>query len=362
MVMKRRVKYNRVCIAFLMFIIVLACIFMSGVYIYESNLKPVSTEDKKITFTVKKGSTYQSLADELKESNIIRSPFFYKLYLKLNPPTSLQAGSYELNQNMDVKTIISILEKGSNYNPDIIRLTFKEGLSVPKFAKFIAENTNHTEKEVYEVLKNKAYLDTLIQKYWFLTNEIKNTKIYYPLEGYLYPNTYEFLNKDVKIETIIETMLNSMEKNLNPLKNQIENSKYSVHEIMTLASMIQSEGNNISDFGKMSSVFLTRLEKKMKLQSCASAYYGDKKIMGIDPFGDAYLKKNNYNTYVINALPVGPISSPGLDAIKAVLNPSDTDYLYFASDKNMKVYFSKTYEEHQKTVNQLKQAGNWYGS
>lgn len=126
--------------------------------------------------------------------------------------------------------------------------------------------------------------------------------------------------------------------------------------------MIQSEGNNVDDFKNMASVFLTRLSKSMKLQSCASAYYGDKKVMGIDAFGDSYLKSNSYNTYVIAGLPVGPISSPGLDAIKAVLEPAKSNYLYFASDKNKKVYFSENYAQHQKTVNELKSAGNWYGS
>lgn len=126
--------------------------------------------------------------------------------------------------------------------------------------------------------------------------------------------------------------------------------------------MIQSEGNNVDDFGKMASVFLTRLDKKMRLQSCASAYYGDHKIMGRDAFGDSYLKKNDYNTYVVDGIPVGPISNPGIDAIEAVLHPSDTDYLYFASDKNMKVYFSKTLAEHESTIQKLREAGNWYGS
>ena len=118
----------------------------------------------------------------------------------------------------------------------------------------------------------------------------------------------------------------------------------------------------MDDFKKMASVFLTRLDKGMKLQSCASAYYGDKKIMGVDEFGTSYQKANAYNTYVIPGLPVAAISNPGKDAIEAVLNASNTDYLYFASDKSMKVYFSKTYAEHQKTVAQLKKAGNWYGS
>ena len=359
---KRKVKYKNVVAAFFIFVFLLLMILVSCIWFYQSNLKAVSKESKKIELKVEKGSTYQSLSTTLEEKGLIRSSLMYKIYIKLNNPTSLQAGSYMLDQNMSVEEIISNLEKGSNYNPDVIKITFKEGLVVPKVAEIIEKNTNHKKEEVYKLLKDTTYLNKLIDKYWFLTDDIKNSKLYYSLEGYLYPNTYEYLNKDVKIETIIESMLDSMEANLKDDKEAILKSKYSIHEIITLASMIQSEGNNTADFKKMASVFLTRLDKKMKLQSCASAYYGDKKIMGVDAFSDSYLKKNNYNTYVINALPVGPISNPGLDAIQSVLNPSDTDYLYFASDKNMKVYFSKTYEEHAKTVAQLKKSGNWYGS
>ena len=359
---KRKVKYKNVVAAFFIFVFLLLMILVSCIWFYQSNLKAVSKESKKIELKVEKGSTYQSLSTILEEKGLIRSSLMYKIYIKFNHPTSLQAGSYMLYQNMSVEEIISNLEKGSNYNPDVIKITFKEGLVVPKVAEIIEKNTNHKKEEVYKLLKDTTYLNKLIDKYWFLTDDIKNSKLYYSLEGYLYPNTYEYLNKDVKIETIIESMLDSMEVNLKDDKEAILKSKYSIHEIITLASMIQSEGNNTADFKKMASVFLTRLDKKMQLQSCASAYYGDKKIMGVDAFLDSYLKKNNYNTYVIDALPVGPISNPGLDAIQSVLNPSYTDYLYFASDKNMKVYFSKTYEEHAKTVAQLKKSGNWYGS
>lgn len=303
-----------------------------------------------------------SLSSSLKKSDLIQSEFAYKLYLKMHKVEGLQAGTYKLNKNMSVEQIVTVLGSGNTENPDAIRITFPEGFIVSKVAKRISENTNHTEEEFYKVITNQVYLKELIGKYWFLTDSILNKEIYYALEGYLYPNTYEFMNKDVKIETIIESMLDSMEENLKPYKEEIEKSTYSIHEIITLASMIQSEGNNIEDFKKMASVFLTRLSKKMKLQSCASAYYGDKKVMGKDNFGDSYLKTNSYNTYVIAGLPVGPISSPGIDAIKAVLEPEKSNYLYFASDKNKKVYFSKTYQEHQKTINQLKSAGNWYGS
>lgn len=329
---------------------------------YNYNISSVSKDDSIKKFEVKQNSTYISIASELKANNLIKSEFFYKVYVKINRPTGLQAGTYELSEDMNVKEIIELLSKGSNYNPDVIKITFPEGKQIKQVAEIIAEKTNHTVEEVLEKATDKEYIKTLINKYWFLTEDILNTNIYYPLEGYLFPDTYEFINKDVSIETIFETMLEQMNKKLMPIKDDIEKNKYSVHQIITLASMVQSEGNNIDDFKKMSSIFLTRLRKNMKLQSCASAYYGDKKIMGRDTFGTSYLKKNSYNTYTISGIPVGPISNPGVDAIESVLNPSDTEYLYFASDKDMKIYYSKTLSEHESTIAKLKKAGNWYGS
>lgn len=331
-----------------------------GSLIYTYNLSPVSSDDKEIIFEVEKGESFLTIASSLKEKKLIRSELFYKLYIKLHNVSGLEAGVYYVKTDMDVKELVTILS-GKSKNLDVMNITFKEGLHMRKVAAAIASATDYTEEEVIATGTDKEFLNEVISDYWFLTNEILNEDIYYPLEGYLFPNTYEF-NKDASIEEILRKLLDETNRVLLLYKEDIENSKYTIHEIITLASMIQSEGNNVADFEKMASVFLTRLDKNMKLQSCASAYYGDRKIMGIDEFGDSYQKKNAYNTYVIPALPVGPISNPGEDAIKSVLNPSDTDYLYFASDKSMKVYFSKTFQEHQQTVAQLKKAGNWYGS
>lgn len=344
-------------LCFIIFVLVLiGVVFL----VYTYNLSPVNNNDKEVAFEVEKGESFLTIASTLKENNLIRSELFYKLYIKLHNVSGLEAGMYYVSSDMNVKELVKILS-GKSKNINVMNITFKEGLHMRKVAAMIADSTNYTEEEVIAVGLNKEFLNEVIADYWFLTNEILDKDIYYPLEGYLFPNTYEF-NKDATIEEILRRLLDETNKVLSTYKKDIENSKYTVHEIITLASMIQSEGNNVADFEKMASVFLTRLDKKMKLQSCASAYYGDRKIMGIDEFGDSYQKKNAYNTYVIPALPVGPISNPGEDAIKSVLNPSDTDYLYFASDKNMKVYFSKTYQEHQQTVAQLKKAGNWYGS
>lgn len=350
-------KFHKLII---IFIILCALVAVLGFSIYKYNLSPVNNDSSEIEFTVEPGDTFLTIASTLEEAKLIRSEFFYKLYIKLNHPNGLEAGVYYVRTDMSVKELVDTLS-GTSKNLNVMRITFKEGLHIRKVADTIAEHTEYTAEEVLEKSKDTEFLNELIDTYWFLTADILNEDIYYPLEGYLFPETYEF-NKNASIEDILRRLLDEMNQVLTPLKDDILASKYTIHEIITLSSMIQSEGNNIDDFGKMASVFLIRLGKNMKLQSCASAYYGDHKIMGIDKFEDSYLKKNAYNTYVIPALPAGPISNPGSDAIKAVLNPSDTDYEYFASDKNMKVYFSRTLAEHNQTVAELKKAGNWYGS
>lgn len=354
--MKKFSNLAKILVFTIAFIIIVSCT------IYKINIGKVSNNDELIEFEVTSGQTFSTIGDDLKAQNLIKSEFFYKLYIKLYQIDGLEAGKYLLSENMGVEKIVEILQEGSTYNPDTITITFREGMGMQQIAEVISEATNHTEEEVLSLAEDETYIRSLFSQYWFLEEDILEEDIYYPLEGYLFPDTYQFVNADVEIEEIFEVMLNQMGKKLDGVRDDIEESKYSIHEIITLASMIQSEGNNISDFEKMASVFLTRLEKNMKLQSCASAYYGDHKIMGRDEFGTSYLKSNPYNTYVVSGLPAGAISNPGMDAISAVLHPSDSEYLYFASDKNMKVYFSKTLSEHESTIAQLKKAGNWYGS
>lgn len=174
--------------------------------------------------------------------------------------------------------IINTLKKGG-VNENEISITFKEGINIRNIAKLIKENTSNSEEDVYKILKDEKYLNSIIEKYWFLTNDIKNSKIYYSLEGYLFPDTYRFNNKDVSVEEIFNKMLDQMEKKLNKYKKQIEKSKYSIHELMTLASVVQSEGYNEEDFKNIASVFYNRLKTGIPLESCVTSYYGVKKDM-----------------------------------------------------------------------------------
>ena len=356
---KRKIKKIPIIITSFLLLIIIGCIVV--VSMYFNGIKSVSKKSVEVTFTVNENETYSTLADDLKKSDLIKSELWYKIYIKLNKPSNLQKGVYTLNKNMSVKEILKVLGNGSTY-VESFRLTFKEGKNMRNYIKTITEKTNITEEEILNKLKDTAYLDKLITKYWFLKADIKNNNLYYSLEGYLYPDTYEF-EKDASIEDIFETMLDNTESKLKKYESSFTNSKYTVHEIITLASIVELESVG-DDRAGVAGVFYNRLKANMSLGSDVTTYYGAKIDMSERDLTTTELNASNgYNTRASNMngkLPIGPICNPSVLSIEAVLNPKDSDYLYFVADKNKKTYFNKTYNEHLSTVNKLKSEGLWY--
>ena len=214
------------------------------------------------------------------------------------------------------------------------------------------------------VFTNKEYAKGLINKYWFLENDILNDKIYYPLEGYLFPNTYTFLNKDVSVKTIIETMLDEMDKQLTKYKEELQDSEYSIHQLLTLASIVELEGARSDDRASVAGVFYNRIKSGWTLGSDVTTYY----YLKIDDFkislnGNAnlYTCDYAYNTRCssFTGLPVGPISNPGNDSIKSTIKYRVHNYYYFVADCNGKTYLSKNETEHYNTIEKLKRENNW---
>jgi len=251
-------KYKLIILILLISLIVIA--FSLGFY-YKYQISSVSRDSEEVIVEIKSGSI-SSIGDTLYENKLIKSKFIFKLYIKLNGVNNLQASTYKLNKNMSLKEIIKTLEEGNSYNPDEIRITFKEGLSIRQIAKEIEENTNNKYDDVMKLMEDDSYIDSLVNEYWFLTDDVKNSKIYYPLEGYLFPNTYAFANKEVDVKTIIEKMLKETDKQLSKYKDVINESDLSIHEIMTLASIVEKEGK-IKDFENIASTFINRLDIKM---------------------------------------------------------------------------------------------------
>lgn len=329
---------------------------------YNINMSKVSNNDNVKEVTIDEGSI-DSIARNLKENNLIKNVTIFKVYTYLTNKTNLKAGVYELKENMGVKKIVDILENGQTSNGGGI--TFKEGINIRMVAKLISENTNNDYEDVLTYINNKEYIDTLISKYWFLTEDIKNTNIYYPLEGYLYPNTYS-ISKDSKINTIIELMLDETDKKLTEYKTDIESNSLSIHEIITLASVVELEVSNKDDRKSVAEVFYNRLNSKSfpTLGSDATSYYGAK----IDKWTSGKLTSkelndcsNKYNTRCPTniGLPVGPIGNPSIESIEAVLHPEKHNYYYFVNDCDGKLYMTKTQNEHNNIINKLKKENNW---
>lgn len=356
---------KKILIVFSIIIILIIIVILVLFNMYNNGLKAVSSKEELIEIEVPVGSTYYSLAELLYEKKFIKSTLIYKIYLKLNTPTNgLVAGTYYLSESMGVELIIETLSKGGkSSNPDQITITFKEGINIPVLAKVIAENTNNKEADVLNLLKDKTYLNELISKYWFIDKSILDENIYYPLEGYLYPNTYNFKNKDVAVKEIFTVMLNEMEKKLADYKEDIMKSEYTFHELLTLASIVELEALKETDRKGVAAVFYNRLESKMQLGSDVTTYYGAGVNMADRDLYQVEIEAlNGYNTRpgaMAGKLPVGAICTVSKSSIEAVLYPDDNVFYYFVSDNKGEVYFRKTYTEHQAVIAELKKKGLW---
>lgn len=349
--------------AIILLVVFTTVILALGVY-YKVNMAGTSNSDTKKIVNIEEG-TINDIAKTLKDNNLIKNVSIFKIYIKLTNKSNLKAGTYELSENMGVEKIVKILEKGTKYNPNEISITFKEGINIRKIATLISENTNNSYDDVIKKASDETFINTLINKYWFLTEDIKNKNIYYSLEGYLFPDTYRFNNREVTTEEIFTKMLDEMDKKLSKYKDKINKSDLSIHEIITLASVVELEGAKATDRKGVAGVFYNRLASSAypTLGSDATTYYASK----IDDWSYSLTYKelndckNKYNTRCSSntGLPIGPICNPGIESIEATINPDKHEYYYFVADCNGKVYLTKNSTEHNNIINKLKKEDNW---
>ena len=334
-------------------------LIISFVY-YQYNVSPIDrSSNADIEVVIPEGMSTDNISKTLVDKGLIRNEFFFKVYLRLNNVSSIKASTYLLKKSMSLTEIVEIMEQGSN-NADAVRLTFKEGETIADYASVIADNTSITSDDFIAKTRDRDFLDSLIDEYWFLSDSILNEDIYYPLEGYLFPDTYEFSKSDLTSEDIIRTLLDEEEEKLAQYKEKLENSD--VHAIITLASIAELEGVKDEDRKLIISVFNNRLSRGMNLGSDVTTYYAFNEEMDSDLTSEMFNTYNPYNTRsseMAGRLPVGPICNPSISSIDAAINPTSSDYLYFVADKNRNVYFMSSASEHEEKVWELKENGDW---
>ena len=339
-----------ICLLFIVFV---------SIFIYD--LSPVnSKDDKLISFKIENGSSKNIIISNLKKKNLIRNEFVSKVIVKLRNK-ELYAGTYKLSKELSTIEIIKMLENQENIENENITITFVEGKRLKNYVKQIVDNFSFTEDEINDKLNNESFLKSLIDKYWFIDESILKKDIYNPLEGYFFPDTYEF-KKNSTIEEIVYRFLDTMSIKLNDYKDDIKLSKYSIHELLTLASIVELEGVNSKDRAMVAGVFYNRLNLGMSLGSDVTTYYAVDKDFTNDLTYSDLSSCNGYNTRgnCVSGLPVGPICSPSLSSIAASIEPNENDYLYFVADNEKNTYFSKDGNEHDRTVAKLKSEGKWY--
>ena len=270
--------------------------------------------------------------------------------MKLHKDIIIQAGSYELDRKFSTREIFDHLKNGKVID-DSISITFLEGKRVIDYIKQVTEKFPFTEEEILTVLSDQDYLKELINKYDFIDESILNKDIYYSLEGYLFPDTYTF-SKSSSIKDILAKMLAKSEEVLDNYSAAIKASGFNVHEILTISSIIENETMMKEDRSIVSQVIRKRLDLKMSLGMDVTAYYGVKKALSEDLTTSDLNAVNAYNTRNTSflGLPVGPICNPSEDSLKAALNPSNDNYIYFYADKDGKLHFAKTSAEFQELI------------
>ena len=291
------------------------------------------------------GSSTSDIADILYESGTVKVPLLFRLYSKVKGyDGKYKYGVFTFNNELGYEGIVKMLMKGGDVASSK-KVTIPEMASVDDIAAILEVNGICDRQDFLSEVQNGEFDYSFIK-------DIPTESVHYRLEGYLFPDTYTFyLCKTSKegAHSAIDMMLSNLDTKLKSISADIEKSDYSLHEIMTMASIVELEaGGSPSEMAKVAAIFYNRLESDdfYTLGSSPTIKY---------PYGDG-----SYNTYESQGLPPGPLCSPSFNSIKAAASPEkDFDYYYFVTDKSMKFYYRKTLEEHNEIIEKLKAEDNW---
>ena len=319
------------------FIISLACllVFVFAVFLWSSMYLPLDLRTNKIVgFSIEKGEGAKQISVKLKEQGIIRFSSAFRIYALFSGSSHiLQAGEYNLSPSLSASEIVIKMASG-----DVVRerITIPEGWDIKKIGQYFEREEICTQQEFEELLK-----EDFSQGISILSEKPGS------LEGYLFPETYEFA-KGVSARIIVKKMLSTLDEEFTlEMREEVKAQGHSIDDVIILASVIEKEVKSLEDKKIVSGVLQKRMEIDMLLQVDATIIY----MTGRSPVLYADLKIDSpYNTYMYKGLPAGPISSPGLESIIAAIYPTESNYLYYISAPDGRTIFSKTLGEHNAAV------------
>lgn len=329
-------------IIYFLFVIGASALLAGVGWLFADDVLALTKDDFTVTIDISEDDDIADIAKKLNDAEIVRYPFLFRLYSKFaDAEEKISPGSYEVKGTMDYRALVSAMRATSSYRT-VISVTIPEGFTVEQILLRLSDAGVNTYEKLREVCDNYDF------EYSFLEGLPKGKN---RLEGFLFPDTYDFYINDNPVSAINKMLSNYNRKLTNTLKEKIEESGYTMREILTIASLIEKEAANNSERRDISSVIHNRLNSKnyKLLQIDATIQYvlpGRKEKLSTE---DTKID-NPYNTYRYEGLPPGPICNPGLESIKAALNPSDTNYYFYALTEDGVHEFSRTAEEHQAVI------------
>ena len=373
---KNRTIFRLVWVAMVLFFSVMVGEFiMVGV---NDMLGVGREQDTVVTITVPQNASIDTITDILYEKNVIKTKWFFKLYATVTKSTSgFTQGTFEVPTNKDYQALINYMQSDMN-RTDVVTLQFTEGMTLRQYARLLESKKVCSAQEFLAACNSDRFDD-----YEFISNIPNADKRAVKLEGYLFPDTYDFFVGE-KVDTVIEKFLANYRRKVYGKKTRIlgydkkmtiaeraETINMTMEEVLTLASLIQAEAANKDDMYMISAILHNRLATIPHdgmnengeaglgfLQLDSTKYYPYASLQDI-PVAQRKSFKSDYNTYEHQGLPPGPLCNPGLEAIEAALTVGDTEYYYFChksatSTTPAVAYYAKTMEEHTEN---LKKAG-----
>lgn len=309
---------------------------------YLGAIKPIDTSDQtRILFKIDAGESVTMISEHLEEKEVIRSASAFMLFTKFHGlEGGLQAGSFVLKPSLSVAEIVDVLRTGKAQE---VIITIPEGFTVKDIDALLTKK-GLIEAEAFSICANECDLST----FTFLPNKDGLAERGGRVEGYLYPDTYFVISDGFSAESFMNRLLSTFQKKIvDGLASYIEESPRSLHEIVTMASLIEEEtrGDEDEERPMVSGILWNRFDAGSGLGVDATVRYILNKPTAEITVAD--LNSNNeYNTRKFRGLPPGPIANPGYDSILAALKPQESDYWYYLHDKNGDIHYAKTNEEH----------------
>ena len=375
---KKKFRFVRFLVTLL---ILLALLGVGGFYGYryaESALQPIDSASKQyVKVQIPEGANSQEIGSILEKSGLIKHGLLFTAYVKYKNYSDLKSGYYNLQKSMSTEDLIKALQKGGTPEPQEVvyaNLTIPEGFTLEQIAQTVAQLQGEfkeplTAEAFMAKVQDENFIAQEVAKYSKLLESLpaKDSGVRYRLEGYLFPATYT-IKESTTLESLIDEMLATMDKNLSPHYATIKEKNLTVNELLTIASLVEKEGAKTEDRKLIAGVFYNRLNLGMPLQSNIAILYAEgklgQKISLADDVAIDTTIDSPYNVYTNIGLMPGPVDSPSLDAIESSINQTKSDNLFFVANvQDGKVYFAATKEEHDKNVekhinSKLKQSNN----